>query len=338
MPQEPNTEKNAVIYVTLDSILANPFQPPSRLKVDEATAEKFGRSISENGLSQYPVVRVKESHFEVADGWRRLAGFRWLVEHERMELFRNIPVIVEKLTDAQMLATVLETGTVRDDLTPIDLAHIYRQMQTDLGITQEEIAKKHNCSQGEIANTIRLLDLPENIQHMIISQEITETHGRYLLMLQNKPEELAKMAARIVAEKLNVSALDYEIKLLLQRESKPRGNQPTSPPPVERKQSPPEHKSTGRTADSVPREPDNEPKEKELTLPAGEVVTPPAVEPVKIGRPRKVNLNELPDGVFCGVMRFGNPTSYTKKLFGTIETVNLKSFLEEAEAFWAAGK
>jgi len=334
--EQSNFAPQAITFVTIDGISPNPFQPPSRLQVDAATAEKFGRSIMENGLQQYPIVRAKECDFEIIDGWRRLAGYRWLVQHEHMELYRNMPVIVVERTDKQMAEDILETGTVRDELTPLDLAHLYKRMQDELDITQEEIAKKHNCSQGEIANTIRLLELPDEYQKMLISHEITETHARTLLQLLKFPAEMAQLAARVRDEHLTVNALEFEIKNLLHKETKPRktvqiernATPPahTPPPPVKKQEATkPTEQETDENRDALNKE--------------GETheIKPPVIVQVNTA-PRKLTLNETGSGnVFAGVMKLGKQ-GFFKTLPGTLETADVGAFLSDAEEYWKGAK
>jgi len=179
-------------HIRLEDFSPNPYQPESRHQVAEETARKFGLSILEHGLLQTPVARlvlgdgaisqerVENGRYEIGDGWLRLAGFRYLAAKGNRE-FDKMPVMVRELTDQQMADLVMEANTVRQDLTPLDLAKFYKRYLEDFGITQVELARRHNCSQGEIANTIRLLELPGDIQEKIISREISETHGRQLL-------------------------------------------------------------------------------------------------------------------------------------------------------------
>ena len=209
-------------HIKLEDLFPNPYQPDSRHQVDEETARKFGLSILEHGLLQMPVARhvlgdgatsqeqVVNGHYEVGDGWLRLAGYKWLAANEHPE-YSTMPVMVRDLTDQQMADLVMEANTVRQDLTPLDLAKFYRRYLEDFGITQAELAKRHNCSQGEIANTIRLLELPGDIQEKIISREISETHGRQLLRLNQAPTLQKEMLENCGRRNFSVGELSNEI-------------------------------------------------------------------------------------------------------------------------------
>lgn len=203
--------------IPIDKIKPNPYQPEGRLKIDNETAKKFAESIWEHGLIQVPVCRQKDGHYEMGDGWLRLAGYKWLAKTK--PIYAEIPAVVKELSDRQMADLVMEANTVRKDLNPIDLAQFYKKYLEDFKVTQAELARAHNISQGEVANTVRLLELQPEIQEKIISREITETHGRYLLQLPEK--DRSKMSQRIISNKLTVASLDTEIKHTLWRGSQP---------------------------------------------------------------------------------------------------------------------
>jgi len=198
-------------YINLADLLPNPYQPESRLQVDPETATKFALSIQEHGLIQTPVVRVANGHYEIADGWLRRAGFLLNLQGFGLQEYAKMPCVVRDLTDRQMADMVMETNTVRKDLNPIELAQFYKRYLEDFKVTQVELARRHNCSQGEIANTVRLLDLSEDIQGKIISQEISETHGRQLLRLNYDPELQQEMLTKTVEDGGSVNKLANDI-------------------------------------------------------------------------------------------------------------------------------
>ena len=208
-----------IVKVPLEKIHANPYQPESRLNVPEEVAERFGKSILEHGLMQTPVARfvMKDGditdEYEMGDGWLRLSGFKWLVLNGHPE-FNEMPLDVRELTDQQMADMILEANTVRKDMTPIDEAKLYKMYLEDFGVTQAELAKSHNLTQGALANKLRLLELPADIQEKVISQEITETHGRALLQLEDH-KQIEKMAQKVIVQNLSVANLDREIKATL---------------------------------------------------------------------------------------------------------------------------
>jgi ParB family chromosome partitioning protein len=212
-----------VISIPIKSIKPNPYQPGSRTNIDPQVSKRFAESIQEHGLLQTPVCRQKDGNYEMGDGWLRLAGFKYLFEnipYPDNEKWSRLPVIVRDLTDRQMADLVMEANMVRKDLNPIELANFYKKYLEDFKVSQVELARVHNCSQGEIANTIRLLELPEDIQAKIISQEISETHGRQLLRLNYNPDLQKKMLGRSIKEGYSVNQLSNEVASKMYYESK----------------------------------------------------------------------------------------------------------------------
>jgi len=211
--------------VSINGILPNPWQPQSRINIDMLTAKRFADSIKEHGLLQIPVCRKnKDGRLEMGDGWLRLAGYRWLANN-RVPGYDMMDVIVKDLTDKQMADLVMEANNVRQDLNPVELAEFYRKYLDSFEITQEELGKLHNVSQGEISNTLRLLDLPVEVQRRVISQEISPTHGRILLQLKDK-KVMVELAAKIHDRNWSVADLDRAIKDIL----KPPAQAPLEPP------------------------------------------------------------------------------------------------------------
>ncbi|HEY56516.1 MAG TPA: ParB/RepB/Spo0J family partition protein, partial [Dehalococcoidia bacterium] len=177
---------DVAILLDIYSLLPNPYQPESRVAVSMEVGAQFGNSIKEHGLIQPIIVRLKDGEYEVGDGWLRVCGYRWLDGNDGS--WSEIPGIVRDLTDQQMADLVMEANTIRKDLNPIELAGFYKRYLEDFGITQAELARRHHCSQGEIANTVRLLELPDDVRQKVISQEISEAGGRQLLRLNTRPE------------------------------------------------------------------------------------------------------------------------------------------------------
>ncbi|MFA5377226.1 MAG: ParB/RepB/Spo0J family partition protein [Dehalococcoidia bacterium] len=223
--------------ISIRKILPNPFQPESRVKVSIETARKFAQSIKTHGLLQTPVVRsTDDDHYEMGDGWLRLAGYRQLAKEEGAT-WEVIPVIIRELSDRQMADLVMEANSCRNDLNPIDRAHFYSTYLNRFNVTQGEMAKYFGRSQGDIANTIRLLDLPEDAQGLIIGRKITETHGIKLLQLKDKGL-MSSYACDAVNNGWSVAELDSHVKNHLnvikpqpKAPAQSRELYPTEPPP-----------------------------------------------------------------------------------------------------------
>jgi ParB/RepB/Spo0J family partition protein len=210
-------EKTAAI----NKFRPNPYQPETRFNVSEEDARKFGLSILEHGMILTPVARRADGpgFYEIGDGWLRLKGHDWLVNNGHLE-YQEMRFDERDLTDRQMADLILEANKVRKDLNPMEEAQFYKRYLEDFKVTQTELAEKHNITQGEMANTLRLLELPENVQQRVISQEITGTHGRQLLRLNTVPELQEKFVEAAIKNNLSVSQLDLEINRTLYQNSK----------------------------------------------------------------------------------------------------------------------
>ena len=212
----PGGHIELIQHIKLGDLSPNPYQPATRVEIDPETAKKFGESIREHGLIMMPVAREMRYNqgnvikYQVGDGWLRYKGYCWLLANGHSE-YAEMPCVVKDLTDQQMADMVMEANTVRQDLNPIELAKLYKRYIKDFNIPQAELARKHNCSQGEIANTIRLLELHPDLQAKIISQEISETHGRQLLRLNYNSELQKEVLERTIKEGYSVNQLSNEI-------------------------------------------------------------------------------------------------------------------------------
>jgi ParB family chromosome partitioning protein len=210
--QQDIPQDGDIVYVDINELQPNPYQPKSRLEVPEEVAKKFGLSILEHGLLQTPIATFSYGHYEVGDGWLRRSGYEWLTKNGHPE-FSKMPVSIRTYDAQQMADLIMEANTVRQDMNPIELAWYYRKYLSDFKwVTQTEFAKRHNITQGELANRMRLLDLPEEIQDMIISQKISETHGRMLLQIKDKKQRLL-YAESTELHGWSVAKLSEEIKI-----------------------------------------------------------------------------------------------------------------------------
>lgn len=299
----------ALQTVEIAKIKPNPYQPASRLKIPDETREKFGKSIRDHGLLQMPVVRCSVGVYEMADGWLRLEGCRWLVEHEYPE-FKSITVDVRELTGREMADMVLEANTVRQDLNPIEKAKLYKRFLEDFRLTQVNLAKEHNISQGELSNTLRLLELPLEIQDKIISHEISETHALRLTPLKDWPGLLQELVKKIIATGMTTAAVEEEVRQILGREKKSRKPEPQTTPPPQVQTEP----ETTTVVEAIPEanaqitvtktpEADKEPEKKEPPVTKAPEVKPLSNAPVNPFKwARKLVIEETSNGVRISLM------------------------------------
>jgi len=217
---------DVITHISPANLIPNPYQPKSREDVPDETAAEFGASFERSGLIHFPVVRRARDDsgfhgfYEVGDGWLRRAGYLYNWKQKGLEEYSRLPCIVRELTDQQMADLTLEANLQRRDFNPIELAWLYKKYLDDFGVTQEEFAAGRGISQEEVSNTIRLLELPDDIQQRIISHEISKTHGRELLRLKDFPEKQQSTFKTCIKQGLSVDALDSQIATELYRGSR----------------------------------------------------------------------------------------------------------------------
>lgn len=169
--------------IAVDLISPNPFQP--RTNFDAAALEELKKSILINGLIQpITVRRVQGNRYQLISGERRLRAFKDIG-------YKEIPAYIIKVdSDEILLALALIENIQREHLNPIEVAKAYKRLMEECHLTQEEIAEKVGKDRTTIANTIRLLKLPERIQDAIVKAEISMGHARALISLPTEHLQL----------------------------------------------------------------------------------------------------------------------------------------------------
>ncbi|MEE8075688.1 MAG: ParB/RepB/Spo0J family partition protein [Candidatus Binatia bacterium] len=190
IPKVEETPENVLHWVETDRISPNPFQP--RHSFDEAKIDELSASIREKGILEPLLVRRSQNSYELIAGGRRL---RAAVKAG----LKEVPVIVREATDTEVLQLALIENLQREDLNPIDEARAYRRLQVEFGWGQEETASKVGKSRPAVANSIRLLLLPAEVQQEVALGKLTMGQARALLGLERAAKIIA--AAREVMAK-----------------------------------------------------------------------------------------------------------------------------------------
>lgn len=185
------------------SISPNPRQP-RQIFDDEALAELV-HSISEIGLLQPVVVREVDGGYELVAGERRLRA-------TKKAGLKTIPALVRSTSDDELLREALLENLHRAQLTPLEEASAYQQLLDDFGGTQDQLAKRLGRSRPQIANTLRLLNLPPAVQRKVAAGVISAGHARALLGLKDAAA-MEKLATRIVAEGLSVRTVEEMVSI-----------------------------------------------------------------------------------------------------------------------------
>ena len=189
---ESGSEPEASLPIA--SIVRNPDQP--RKSFDETQLSELSDSIKQNGVLQPILVRKKGDKYEIVAGERRYQA-------SKLAGLKEIPAIVREIDDAEVFQLALIENLQRSDLTPIEEARGYRQLLDTKGLTQEGLAKILSKSRSAIANTLRLMDLPQEVQDMMEEGQITAGHARAILAVPSE-EGRIKLAQKVVAENLTV--------------------------------------------------------------------------------------------------------------------------------------
>lgn len=201
-----NKLSTEVEYVPISDIRPNPYQP--RKKFNDIKIDELGQSIKSYGIIQPLSVRKLNNSYELVAGERRLRAA------EKIGL-KEVPVIIVEFGEEESALVALMENLQREDLNYIEEAIGYYNLIEDHGLTQGEIAKKIGKSQSTIANKLRILQLPLDIQRELIEEKLSERHGRALLKLPTY--ELKKETLQIVKENnLNVRQTEELIESILE--------------------------------------------------------------------------------------------------------------------------
>ncbi len=203
---EENKEKEKIYYIPIEDIIPNRFQP--RLAFDEKELNELANSIIKYGVIQPIVLRNIGDKYEIIAGERRykascLAGLK------------KVPAIINNTDDNTSAEIALLENLQRKNLSVIEEAQSYKKLM-DRGFTQEEIASKLGISQSSIANKMRLLNLPKDVQNALLYNKISERHARSLLSLPDADMQ-RNLLNKIISEKLTVKQTEEEISAILNR-------------------------------------------------------------------------------------------------------------------------
>lgn len=201
-----------VVKLPIEKISANKFQP--RTVFDEAKIEELARTIHMHGVIQPIVVRTsnEEGSYEIIAGERRFRAMRSLGWEE-------VPAIVRELSDKETASIALIENLQREELTAIEEANAYQNLLEIHEITQEALAQRLGKGQSTVANKLRLLKLPQDIQTALLNRIITERHARSLLQIKDSELQM-KLFNETVEQSLNVKQLEEKVAKALFTEPK----------------------------------------------------------------------------------------------------------------------
>jgi ParB family chromosome partitioning protein len=194
------------LEVPVEAVQPNRRQP--RTVFDDETLQALATSIQEVGILQPIVVRRGATGYELIAGERRLRA-------AKLAGLATVPVILRESDDAESLREALIENIHREDLNPIELAEAFRELLEELGLKQETLAERLGVSRSHVANTIRLLQLPPEVQGLLAEGKIQAGHGRALLSLADG-EAQKTLALRAAAQDLSVREVEEIVRSYLE--------------------------------------------------------------------------------------------------------------------------
>lgn len=178
----------------IDRVKPNKDQPRKSFKAEELA--ELTDSIKQNGILQPLLVRKKDTYYEIVAGERRYQA-------ALAAGLTEVPVVIRDISDDDVFKLALIENLQRSDLTPLEEARGYKQLIKEKGLTQEELAKILSKSRSAITNTIRLLDLPAEVQELVDEGKLSAGHARAILAVPSE-EGRVKLAQKVVDERLSV--------------------------------------------------------------------------------------------------------------------------------------
>ena len=202
------------VITVLKISLVDPKRDQPRKYFDKDALEELASSIKEHGLLQPILVReYSEGRYQIIAGERRFRA-------SKLAGLDEIPAVILDKDDRKVAELSLIENIQREDLNPIEEAMAFRALAEEYGMTQEELSERVGKSRSAIANSTRLLDLPEDVLEMVANGDISAGHGRTLLGLKNR-ENMLLLANKTVEFDLSVRQLEEEVKKMNNLKIKP---------------------------------------------------------------------------------------------------------------------
>lgn len=191
-------EGEVIEEILLSDIKPNPFQP--RRIFDEEKINELAQSIKEHGVFQPIILKKVKQGYIIVSGERR---YRATLKVG----LKTIPSIIRQYEEAKVAEIALAENLQRENLTPIEEAEAYKIVMKSLNLTQTELAEKVGKSRSHVTNTLGLLNLPQEVQQLLLTNAISMGHARALSKLENQ-EKIIKLAHKIISHQLSVRQIE----------------------------------------------------------------------------------------------------------------------------------
>lgn len=214
-------DDNGYSLIDINLIKSNESQP--RKSFDDEKIMELAESIKSNGIIQPLILRKDKDEYIIVAGERRWRAAKYIG-------IKEIPSVIMDLTEKQILEISLIENLQREDLNSIEEAIAYKKLISDFDLTQEQLSKRIGKSRVAITNTMRLLNLSEDVQQYIIEGVISEGHGRALLAITDSKLQ-CELAQNVIDDKLSVRELEFLIRKLKTKSepSKSKAKKETNP-------------------------------------------------------------------------------------------------------------
>ena len=216
LSQAKPSSEHAADAVMMDITKVEPNRDQPRKKFDEDALLELGESIKQFGVLQPLLVQERDDYYEIIAGERR-----WRAA--KLAGVKEVPVIIKKLTEQEIMEISLIENIQREDLNPIEEALAYKRLLTEFNLKQDEVAERVSKSRTAVTNAMRLLKLNDKVQRMVIDEMLTTGHARALLGIEDQEKQYT-IAQKIFDEKLSVRDTEKLVKNL-QNEKKSKGEE-----------------------------------------------------------------------------------------------------------------
>lgn len=220
-PLQPVLIRSSSSEADIDRLTPNDFQP--RVMLDDARLQELAQSIKTNGVIQPIVVRRHGDHFQIIAGERR-----WRAA--KLAGLLRVPIVIKEVATGQersLLELALIENIQREDLNPIDEALAYRRLADEFQLTQEAIATAVGKDRASVANTVRLLKLPQEVRAEVAGGRLSMGHARALLSLSDEADQ-RRLAREVIGRGLSVRETETLVKKILEGQS-PKEAAPPKP-------------------------------------------------------------------------------------------------------------
>lgn len=199
-PAAPDVSRETLVSIPIDDVADNPYQ----YRQDYGDLSELADDIRRNGLLQPPIARRVDGVVQIAFGHRRLRACR-------LAGLTEFPVFVHPLTDEQMSEYAWSENEKRSETSAVEKARHIQRAISEFGWTQAQAAEHYGIARPTVANLLRLLNLPDGVQEMVVGGRLDQRHARSLLTLADSPDDLSALAASAAEQDLSARALESAV-------------------------------------------------------------------------------------------------------------------------------